>query len=587
MLVIELPQQYPDVPAEVRLQSPRGLAEDVLKRLEIDIAALATARIGVPMLYEIIEYVKDDLTDQNIPHGECSICLELFEEADVFTKTECYHHFHQYCLGRYVEHSLAEQKIAQREKSTATALAESTKPCVLCPVCRVEITFNLPLLKSAPPPVSSLEKVSFEPSPEVVELQQQMAALFQQQKKRGAIINVEEERNKFLLDPNWVLPPAAEHANSADYSHPPVASVQQKGVFNSRRTTQHHPSSSQRSRSGRFRGRDRAGGRNRGNRDDKSGEYGGNRHVNSDYSAAWKARGGHGEKSRRHRCGERRPGDTDRTTNYPSDRDATGRNQHEPPGHQDGYAEKPRIEDRSTGNRGGSAKAAASVGSAARNTPARNVAEGRRSAGVSSRDGSDRRRDERRRENVNELSHTHADDRNTHSADCHRPVHDGATAARHDGATAARHDGATSARHDGATAARRHREQVSVAGGERARASDSSSGLSKERRGDEHTRRGRGRGGAKRSGQSSERKHLDHHHEEEPKKASQTKNSREPRAAAAAEILRNDTGSVRHSDAAAAKVTRAPPGFEKLFSDKKALPNAASIKPPPGFGLSS
>ena len=44
---------------------------------------------------------KDGLTEGNIPHCECAICLENFSEGDNFIKTDCYHYFHQACLVRY------------------------------------------------------------------------------------------------------------------------------------------------------------------------------------------------------------------------------------------------------------------------------------------------------------------------------------------------------------------------------------------------------------------------------------------------------------------------------------------------------
>ncbi|KAB5553558.1 hypothetical protein PHYPO_G00040010 [Pangasianodon hypophthalmus] len=57
---------------------------------------------ALSVLYQLIEKAKEILTESNIPHGHCVICLYGFQEGEVFTKTSCYHYFHSHCLGRYV-----------------------------------------------------------------------------------------------------------------------------------------------------------------------------------------------------------------------------------------------------------------------------------------------------------------------------------------------------------------------------------------------------------------------------------------------------------------------------------------------------
>ena len=53
---------------------------------------------------------KDCLTEGNIPHCECAICLENFGEGDNFIKTDCYHYFHHACLVRYATAFLSSQQ---------------------------------------------------------------------------------------------------------------------------------------------------------------------------------------------------------------------------------------------------------------------------------------------------------------------------------------------------------------------------------------------------------------------------------------------------------------------------------------------
>lgn len=50
-----------------------------------------------------------------MPHCPCTICLEHFTEGEPFTKTDCYHYYHQYCLARYIHHVLAAQEEEEQE----------------------------------------------------------------------------------------------------------------------------------------------------------------------------------------------------------------------------------------------------------------------------------------------------------------------------------------------------------------------------------------------------------------------------------------------------------------------------------------
>lgn len=91
---------------------------------------------------------KEILTDNNIPHGQCVICLYGFQvgfsagagvslgrqgrasewaliqnsasvslqEKEAFTKTPCYHYFHCHCLARYIQHMEQELKTQGQEQ---------------------------------------------------------------------------------------------------------------------------------------------------------------------------------------------------------------------------------------------------------------------------------------------------------------------------------------------------------------------------------------------------------------------------------------------------------------------------------------
>lgn len=69
---------------------------------------------------------------------------------------------------------------------------------IVCPVCREPIEYDLKYLRTQTSGKEEKEeKVTL--SQDIRELQQRMANLFARQKAKGGIIDVEAERNKFLI----------------------------------------------------------------------------------------------------------------------------------------------------------------------------------------------------------------------------------------------------------------------------------------------------------------------------------------------------------------------------------------------------
>ena len=65
-------------------------------------------------------------------------------------------------------------------------------------MCREPITYDLEQLNSAPKRQDV--SIKYQADDEMKKLQRKMARLFQKQKKKGGIIDIEAESNKFLLD---------------------------------------------------------------------------------------------------------------------------------------------------------------------------------------------------------------------------------------------------------------------------------------------------------------------------------------------------------------------------------------------------
>ncbi|KAK3576129.1 hypothetical protein CHS0354_043097 [Potamilus streckersoni] len=198
-LVIQIPEQYPNDLPTVTVRNPRGIGdEDIQSLLEV-IDKRMEERKGESMLFEVIELAKESLTEGNIPRCSCVICMEHFQEGNSFTKTHCYHYFHHHCLARYVYHCQKAQEEEEIKKITLHNKKEETK--VHCPVCREEITYEVLNLEKDffNKMEEDEEEVHIQPSEELRKWQKDMDAIRQRQAERGGIIDVEANRNKFLL----------------------------------------------------------------------------------------------------------------------------------------------------------------------------------------------------------------------------------------------------------------------------------------------------------------------------------------------------------------------------------------------------
>lgn len=133
-LVLQVPVQYPHEVPQISIRNPRGLSDEQIHKISQALGHVAKEGLGTAMLYELIEKGKEILTDNNIPHGQCVICLYGFQEKEAFTKTPCYHYFHCHCLARYIQHM--EQELNTQEQEQQHVVTKQKAVGVQCPVCR-------------------------------------------------------------------------------------------------------------------------------------------------------------------------------------------------------------------------------------------------------------------------------------------------------------------------------------------------------------------------------------------------------------------------------------------------------------------
>ncbi|XP_010358552.2 E3 ubiquitin-protein ligase RNF25 isoform X2 [Rhinopithecus roxellana] len=212
-LVLQVPEEYPHEVPQISIRNPRGLSDEQIHTILQALGHVAKAGLGAAMLYELIEKGKEILTDNNIPHGQCVICLYGFQEKEAFTKTPCYHYFHCHCLARYIQHMEQELKAQgqEQEQERQHAATKQKEVGVQCPVCREPLVYDLASLKAAPEPQQPMEL--YQPSAESLRQQEERKRLYQRQQERGGIIDLEAERNRYFI--SLQQPPTPAEPESA------------------------------------------------------------------------------------------------------------------------------------------------------------------------------------------------------------------------------------------------------------------------------------------------------------------------------------------------------------------------------------
>ncbi|KAH8384714.1 hypothetical protein KR093_006059, partial [Drosophila rubida] len=186
------PPGYPDVSPTFKLLRPRGLDDARLEAIRSACNAKIKESLGFPVVFDLMEVVREHLTGSNLPSGQCVICLYGFSDGDEFTRTECFHYLHSYCLARHLN---ALRRNYQEEFDKLPAWLQKTADAfqALCPVCREHIHDEADSLKCAMPPSELENAPDFKVTQELRQMQHHMSQLYLQQKSRGAIIDVEAE----------------------------------------------------------------------------------------------------------------------------------------------------------------------------------------------------------------------------------------------------------------------------------------------------------------------------------------------------------------------------------------------------------
>lgn len=81
-LVVGLVPGYPEERPTFKLKNPRGLGDATLDVISRNVNAKLDESQGAPVVFDLIDVVREHLTDSNLPSGQCVICLYGFQEGN-------------------------------------------------------------------------------------------------------------------------------------------------------------------------------------------------------------------------------------------------------------------------------------------------------------------------------------------------------------------------------------------------------------------------------------------------------------------------------------------------------------------------
>lgn len=202
----ELPSTYPDIDSpKITLCRSRGLTDEQLNELNSLISSCLELNSGSSVLYECIELIRSKLSSYELPLEACAICLTLIDDRNDIVKTNCHHFYHKKCLSSYVKikKNELEEKYAEAKKN-GFYIERDYRNDVEDPVCRqilsnniIEDLLSLPINEDNINENEKNRELINQLSSHTRQWQERTNALFQQQKEKGGIIDL--DRNQDMI----------------------------------------------------------------------------------------------------------------------------------------------------------------------------------------------------------------------------------------------------------------------------------------------------------------------------------------------------------------------------------------------------
>lgn len=202
-VIAELPSTYPDFDSpKIILCRSRGLTDEQLNELHSSISSCLELNSGSCVLYDCIELIRSKLSSYELPHEACAICLSLIENRNDIIKTNCYHFYHKDCLASYIRLKKIElEEKYQEAKKNGFYLEKDFRNDIEDPVCRqilsrtiIEQALSSSIAAQRSNDQEENKILIQKLSPHIRQWQERTHALFQQQKEKGGIIDLNKNQ---------------------------------------------------------------------------------------------------------------------------------------------------------------------------------------------------------------------------------------------------------------------------------------------------------------------------------------------------------------------------------------------------------
>uniref|UniRef100_A0A915C0S5 E3 ubiquitin-protein ligase RNF25 n=3 Tax=Parascaris univalens TaxID=6257 RepID=A0A915C0S5_PARUN len=205
-VTIEIGCNYPAVSPKVRLWQPRGVDEKNVNELNRQVDVFVSNNLDMPILYDIFRKVQEYLEDmQGCPDAVCPICLNDFTSQQPSIRTHCDHYVHRPCFATYVNYSRNE---IQRELAEwPDDMKHKVDQVIRCPMCR-EVLEDEECAEA-----NSCEGWERYQAMNMYEFDwnkwretlRKWDVLLERQRVNGGLIDLDEERHRFLITDDTVL----------------------------------------------------------------------------------------------------------------------------------------------------------------------------------------------------------------------------------------------------------------------------------------------------------------------------------------------------------------------------------------------
>ncbi|KHN75351.1 E3 ubiquitin-protein ligase RNF25 [Toxocara canis] len=239
-VTIEIGAQYPSVSPKVRLWQPRGVDEKNVNELNRQIELFVGENLDVPILYDIFRRVQEYLEEiKHCPSGVCPICLNDFTSHQPSVRTHCDHYIHQPCFATYIDYSRSE---IQRELSEwPDDMKDKVDQALRCPMCREALDEEECSKADGCERLRDCQDAStcefdWDSWKETL---RKWDVIMNNQRSKGGLIDLDEERHRFLVTDQTVVEiPGSSARNAVENAE--QSNEESKVISNDSRSNSQH-----------------------------------------------------------------------------------------------------------------------------------------------------------------------------------------------------------------------------------------------------------------------------------------------------------------------------------------------------------